>query len=1274
MHISPIFTSIIWINGALVLVRLRYFEWRFEGISPKAKLQSRARRQTFANSMDRGTLNFFQRAITKSNDAAENRSNTGVPGYGRSFTRELFSSNFSNIFSQRNPYNASKYSRSNTGVSNNNEENQPKPAFNNAGTASTENPENVPKPDDNIPQANTQRLIQFGDLPKPSDLNKKTEKNRVEPNQSQTLLDPFNEAAHSSENSRFIHYPRRQSAEPADFARSISLMHQRTPVFNTEVDDNLPFVVKDPFSQGNLIDDEDEYNKSRHKHSHPYPYRLGASRSPAANQSATNPSSKGKKLLRSDNPFNPSRGQGQNGDSTSGDQSSDTPTNPAHYNPPNRKSSTGTNPEYHTKRHQHHHHHHHDNISTSNQERSQDMLIDDENEELERQNISRWRAKLGLISYHKGVALKNLLTKIFLPWKWFNQTKKTSTNSTAFRIFGGNKMNIDGPKSISISNYLSWNPTIQGNSVFVQLTSEQKEEMGGIEYRSLKLLAKVLSLYYFGFLVIAAFCLAPWAAITRTYRPIFEKNAVNPIWWGIFLSQSAFNNVGLTLTSDSLLSFYTAKYFLLITSVIMFVGYSGFPCTLRFVLWVMHQLTDPRKSTHESLTFLLEHPRRCFTLLFPATSTWWLLAINIILYCSDLFFYVVLGLSNNPFKAMHWGDRVVTGVFQAASTRTSGFTVINLATIHPAIQVSYAIMMYISVFPIAMSMRNTNVYEEKSLGVYKVPTDSEESESSTSSSSSSSSESESESNSSDDESIIDDNGTMCSGEEVGPSDLNSNISPRNNITAPSSIRKANSSVQGSVGINDDCLQAASNNFNNKYAKPRTNIDEFDDLEAGLSQMDQEAQAWASQKAYNAAQHQHDDLVTSINHRKMSGSAAPSLRGSSVPPSSKSAAGSLHPTTSHKILEFAEPPRKLEPNSPARIANYRYSNHSIGPLDEVEEEDEEEEESDDGRHKRKISKHFSKSKKHKKHNENQSTPIKSQPVAINKLSKLPRLDVPGLSTSWGSHIQRQLSFDIWFLFIAFFILCIIEGGRIGNDYNGGKISVFDIMFETLSAYCTVGMSLGYINTDPSLSAQFSVLGKLVICVCLWRGRHRGLPYAVDRAVLLPSDLEKNDDDQELRVSSRFYSHGPNGAPTVPGQHIAIRGRSGSVYSISSSGNANANAKTKNSSKYFDDWLNSKTASGSTRYQSDRQKLKKRGKLKGLEPSFTMADVSEFSDSKNNNSDTPAFRRGSITLAFLKSFQHNHQKDDKKQQDTDEEVSETLGADSPPLKNVASANSE
>ena len=44
--------------------------------------------------------------------------------------------------------------------------------------------------------------------------------------------------------------------------------------------------------------------------------------------------------------------------------------------------------------------------------------------------------------------------------------------------------------------YLSWQPTIGRNSAFIDLTEEQREELGGIEYRTLKTLALVLVCKY----------------------------------------------------------------------------------------------------------------------------------------------------------------------------------------------------------------------------------------------------------------------------------------------------------------------------------------------------------------------------------------------------------------------------------------------------------------------------------------------------------------------------------------------------------------------------------------------------------------------------------------------------------------------------------------------------------------------------------------------------------------------------------------------------------
>ncbi|EZF57756.1 hypothetical protein H112_00024 [Trichophyton rubrum D6] len=121
---------------------------------------------------------------------------------------------------------------------------------------------------------------------------------------------------------------------------------------------------------------------------------------------------------------------------------------------------------------------------------------------------------------------------------------------------------------------------------------------------------------------------------------------------------------------------------------------------------------------------------------------------------------------------------------------------------------------------------------------------------------------------------------------------------------------------------------------------------------------------------------------------------------------------------------------------------------------------------------------------------------------------------------GAHLQRQLSFDIWYIFLGLFVISIIEGTRLDNPKDLG-FSLFAVLFEVVSAYGTVGLSLGYPDTNASFSAQFHTLSKLVIIAMEIRGRHRGLPYALDRAVLLPSESlhRKEDDDASKRLRRR-----------------------------------------------------------------------------------------------------------------------------------------------------------
>ncbi len=193
--------------------------------------------------------------------------------------------------------------------------------------------------------------------------------------------------------------------------------------------------------------------------------------------------------------------------------------------------------------------------------------------------------------------------------------------------------------------YLSWVPTIVRNSTFVNLNEEQREELGGIEYRALKTLAVVLIAYYFLFHVFGVICFLPWIMKSATYGSVVTGFGQGRPWWGIFTAGSAFNDLGFTLTPDSMISFSTAIYPLLLMTFLIIIGNTGFPCMLRFIIWFTSKLVPRRTGLWEELQFLLDHPRRCFTLLFPRAATWWLFAILIALNAVDLIFFVILDVS-----------------------------------------------------------------------------------------------------------------------------------------------------------------------------------------------------------------------------------------------------------------------------------------------------------------------------------------------------------------------------------------------------------------------------------------------------------------------------------------------------------------------------------------------------------------------------------------------------------------------------------------------------
>jgi Trk-type K+ transport system membrane component len=179
------------------------------------------------------------------------------------------------------------------------------------------------------------------------------------------------------------------------------------------------------------------------------------------------------------------------------------------------------------------------------------------------------------------------------------------------------------------------------------------------------------------------------------------------------------DNLGFTLTPDSMISFRDAKFPMVLMSFLAFAGNTLYPAFLRLAIWTMSKVTPRDSPTQEPLSFLLDHPRRCYTLLFPSRPTWILFAIIFVLNFVDTLLIIILDLHNPEVASLPLAARIPAAIFQAASARHTGTATFNLANVNPAVQLSLLIMMYIAIFPIALSIRVSNTYEEKSLGIWE---------------------------------------------------------------------------------------------------------------------------------------------------------------------------------------------------------------------------------------------------------------------------------------------------------------------------------------------------------------------------------------------------------------------------------------------------------------------------------------------------------------------------------------------------------------------------
>ncbi|KAK7536250.1 potassium transport protein 1 [Phyllosticta citribraziliensis] len=299
------------------------------------------------------------------------------------------------------------------------------------------------------------------------------------------------------------------------------------------------------------------------------------------------------------------------------------------------------------------------------------------------------------------------------PWPWETQV--------AERLFHYPFRKLKREWKTQDRSYISFDPDVDERGRFRNLKEHEREELGGVEYRALVALLWLLVVYQVFWYALGILFLVPYA-YRRSVQDILKNSQpgdLEPGWWGFFAAVTSFANGGMNVLNSNFIPFQTYYYVLIVTGVVTVAGNTHFPIFLRFSIWLLSKVVPLNSRLRQTFLFLLHHPRRCFIYLFPARETWYLLAIQFIIDITMWILFELLNLGIPAVNSIPAGTRTICGLFQALGLRTSGSYIILMSSLAPALLIAYLIAMYVSNFPIVMALRQTNTYEERSLGIDK---------------------------------------------------------------------------------------------------------------------------------------------------------------------------------------------------------------------------------------------------------------------------------------------------------------------------------------------------------------------------------------------------------------------------------------------------------------------------------------------------------------------------------------------------------------------------
>eukprot|EP00897_Mesotaenium_endlicherianum_P007503 jgi/Mesen1/6781/ME000348S06055 len=171
------------------------------------------------------------------------------------------------------------------------------------------------------------------------------------------------------------------------------------------------------------------------------------------------------------------------------------------------------------------------------------------------------------------------------------------------------------------------------------------------EYRALVALSWLVPMYLLAWLLVTFLVLRVSFVGYHVQKRLLKSNDVSLSFFSAFTAVSAFANAGFGLLDDNLIRFQKDSLLLITCGVLILIGNTMYAPSMRAIVWLLRRCArTPR--TRSTFQYLLDHPRKCFTHLFPYSQTMWLVATVVILNAVELFFFCLLDWTSSALEGL----------------------------------------------------------------------------------------------------------------------------------------------------------------------------------------------------------------------------------------------------------------------------------------------------------------------------------------------------------------------------------------------------------------------------------------------------------------------------------------------------------------------------------------------------------------------------------------------------------------------------------------------